>query len=193
VPTLILVAPMAMSSYPTWSLRIPLRSDVDPAALRVLEAVARDTPPPVEDLAQLHPVVAYYLGDWSRLHGPHSGPHVGPPLHLTGWGTSTPGLSIEFTQHDDEFANGGWVLWVWLLLLAARPERDQIVVGHEGPTQRFDPNWRPVVIDTRGIDMSFSPAPWDEVEQHWRDLHADPSWAGWPHRATQGTRARRAE
>lgn len=52
-------------------------------------------------------------------------PRVGSPvrmfLHRHADLGGADGLSIEFCQHDDEYANGGWIFWLWVLSLVHRP------------------------------------------------------------------------
>ncbi|GIG36213.1 hypothetical protein [Cellulomonas pakistanensis] len=168
-----------MSSRPVWSFRLPLRPDVHPATLRVLEAVARDTPPDPADLATLHPVVAHYLGDWTRMLTNEEPPHVGPPVRLSGLGGATPLLTIEFTQHDDEFANGGWVMFLWAYQLTARPARGRVLIGHHAPADRESTGWQEVVADATGVASGEVVVGWDEITGEWQRLLDDPAWAGW--------------
>lgn len=169
-----------MSSRPVWSFRVPLRPDVDPATMRVLEAVARDTPPDAADLATLHPVVAHYLGDWTRmLEDGETPPYLGPPVRLSGRGTPTPLLTIEFTQHDDRFAGGGWVMFLWAYQLTERPTRDRVVIGHHAPADREFTGWEEIVADPTGITSGSVTVGWDEIAAEWRRLLDDPGWAGW--------------
>ncbi|HYQ74585.1 hypothetical protein [Cellulomonas sp.] len=158
-----------MSMYPAWSFRIPLRTDVDPATLRVLEAVARDTPPEPADLATLPPGVAHYLGDWTRMLTAERPPYVGPPVRLSRhWGGGVVAM-IEFSQHDDEFADGGYDLWAWVLQLVARPAQDRVLIGH-GAADHDDLDWRPVVADAVGVTEGDDPVtPWQELDAYWAE------------------------
>jgi hypothetical protein len=163
----------------SWSFRIPVRSDLDPATVRVLEAVARDTPPAAVDLETLHPVVAHYLADWRRLLVGEQPPYVGSPVRLSRNGGGTLLATIEFSQHDDEFANGGYALWVWTLRLIARPQRDRILVGHHA-LDRDDLHWHGIIADAAGIDEGRGDiVSWDSIDQLWAELRDDPSWSTW--------------
>lgn len=114
-----------MSTYPYWSLNFDLRADLPDHVRRVLADVAADRPPQSQDLASLHPVVRFYLSDWRRTLVGETDPRVGSPIRLFRHWNADLGeadcLSIEFCQHDDEYANGGWVFWLWVLSLAHRP------------------------------------------------------------------------
>ncbi|MDC7122626.1 hypothetical protein OMK64_13880 [Cellulomonas fimi] len=168
-----------MSSYPTWSFRVPLRPDLEPATLRVLDAVACDRPPARDDLATLHPVVATYLGDWTRMLIGEPGTYVGPPVRLSGLGTTAPCLTIEFSQHDDEHAGGGWVMWLWILHIAGRPTQGRRLIGHHGPSARYDDNRETVVVGASGPVLGDTPWTWAEVDETWRSVVDDPSWTRW--------------
>lgn len=168
-----------VSEYPTWTFRIPLRDDLEPATLRVLEAVAHDTAPDAEDLETLHPVVSHYLADWRRMLTAELPPYVGPPVRLSGLGTTEATLTIEFSQHDDEHANGGYVMWVWALRLAERPARGRCLIGHRGPTLRQNDDWEAIVVDADGTRVSGVPLTWAEVDEIWESLVADPVWQAW--------------
>ena len=170
-----------MSDYPTWSFRVPLRDDIDPATMRVLDAVARDAAPAEEDLATLHPVVRYYLSDWTHMLTGELPPYVGPPVRLSGLGTTMPTLTIEFSQHDDEQANGGWIMWLWVLRLVARPPEGWVMlVGHQGPSLRTNNDWKPIVVDGEGFDLGGTPRSWEQLEGAWADTADPAAWEGWP-------------
>lgn len=111
-----------MSTYPYWSLRFPMRADraVEHAALA---AVASGRAPEPDVLAALHPVVRYYLADATRFLAFEDGPRVGSPVRLARDPFGSPQLSIEFCFHDDEFAGGGWLFWLWVLSLVQPPTR----------------------------------------------------------------------
>lgn len=180
-----------MSDYPSWTFRVPLRPDADPAALRALDAVARDVRPERADLDTLHPVVAHYLEDWARMLHFEPEPYVGSPVRLSGIGSHEPSLTIEFSQHDDEHADGGYVLWLWVLTLAARPLHGRSVVGHHVPTRRYDGDWRPIAVDASGIDLHGTTMTWDELDDLWADVAADVSWASWRRRGEDRDRGGR--
>jgi hypothetical protein len=165
--------------YHSWSFRIPLQPHVAPETVRVLEAVARDTSPAAADLSTLHPVVAYYLADWTRLLTGEHPPYVGSPVRLSRHGSGNLVVAIEFSQHDDEFANGGYVLWAWALRLAVRPRSGRILIGHHA-FDRDDLRWDPVVVDATGVDEGRGDImSWADIDQSWTELSADPSWSAW--------------
>ncbi len=101
-----------VSTYPYWSLSFPIRDDVDPVIVRVLQAVAADSIPEPVDLAALHPVPRYYLADWRRLLNGESEPFMGCPIRLSRDFLGRQQMSIEFSQHDNECADGGWIFCV---------------------------------------------------------------------------------
>lgn len=165
--------------YPSWSFRIPLRADVDPATVSVLEAVARDARPDPADLGTLHPVVARYLADWTRLLTGEHPPYVGPPVRLSRRWSGELVVSVELSQHDDAFANGGDVLWLWALQLVARPERDRVLIGHDA-LDRDDVDRYAIVADPTGVDEGRGdPLLWADVERTWAECVDDPAWSAW--------------
>lgn len=119
-----------MSAYPFWSLNFDLRGDLPEHVMRVLAEVAADRTPRPQDLALLHPVVRYYLADWRRMLVGEADPRVGSPIRLFRHWNQDLGeadcLSIEFCQHDDQYANGGWVFWLWVLSLVHRPKHHSV-------------------------------------------------------------------
>lgn len=123
-----------MSGYYWRSFNFEIRDDVAPAAMAVLDAVARDTTPAEDALRQIHPVARYYLSDWRRLiRDGEVGPAVGPPVRLTRSQSQTgrdaedgsvavvPKLSIEWTMHDDAYRDGGYIFELWILALVRKP------------------------------------------------------------------------
>lgn len=120
-----------MSTYPFWSLNFDLRADVPDHVMRILEAVAADLRPDSADLRRLPSAVSHYLSDWRRLLVGEIEPFVGSPVRLfRRWnvdlGAEADGLSVEFCQHDDEYADGGWQFWVWVMSLVHRPTSGHI-------------------------------------------------------------------
>ena len=172
-----------MSTYPFWSLSFPIRPDVDPATLRVLTAVASDVAPNDDDLERLHPVLRYYLADWSRLLADALPPFIGPPIRLSHDRRAGPHvlMSIEFSQHDDEFADGGWVFWTWVLRLVERPEGDptRSVIGCHG-LYRNDYDTRLIYVDSNGVLDGDTRISFDDLDTTWNGVVSDQGWEGWP-------------
>ena len=171
-----------MSTYPSWSLFFRVRPDLDERARKVLEAVASDRPPEHDDLATLHPVVRYYLSDWHRLLAGEQGPFSGPPLRLSRSLSSNPELlmSIEFSQHDDEYANGGYVFWLWVLRLVARPDpaTSREVIGCHG-LYRNDDDTALVAVDAEGITDGGVQLSFDALDESWDQVESGSSWDDW--------------
>lgn len=158
-----------MSTYPYWSLNFALRRDIDPAVIRVLGAVARQDAPSEEDLECLHPAAQAYLGHPERLEADMAYPSQGAPLRLAtdrrGWHL----LSIELCQHDDEFANGGFEFWLWLLLLLEPPPTGREVIGVHGLYRR-DSESVLVSVDTDGVVEGERPmVTFDEIREALHD------------------------
>lgn len=173
-----LAYPGHVSAYPSWSFHLSLRDDIEPSVLRVLTAVARDVAPDPADLGALHPVPAHYLQDWRRMLTGELPPYVGPPVRLSGAVGQEHCLTIEFSQHDDEHANGGWVLWVWVLQLAAR-SKYLTDVGSHNFDRRDSTQSRPILLDASGADMGGQRLSWAELDEIWADLTSDRQWDGW--------------
>jgi len=171
-----------MSAYPFWSLFFRVRPDIEPAALHVLQAVASNQPADQDDLAALHPVVRYYLSDWRRLLTDEQAPFFGPPLRLSQSNSSSPELlmSIEFSQHDDEHANGGYIFWLWLLRLVAQPNdpRFREVIGCHG-LYRNDYDTKLVVVDDAGILDGDARITFDELGTTWAQVVESSAWDDW--------------
>lgn len=168
-----------MSTYPYWSLSFRMRPDVEPRTVRILESLARDAVPLPADLEALHPVLRYYLADWRRWLTGEDGPFVGPPIRLS----SDHGgriLSIEVSQHDDEFANGGWIFVMWIECLVARSDRpgERTVIGCRG-LYRNDYDTKLVVVTSAGVDEGWGhPVGFDVMEQTLADLD-EAGWDSW--------------
>ncbi len=172
-----------MSTYPHWSLSFRVRPDLDAAVLSVLKAVATDQSPGQEELASLHPVVRHYLSDWHRLLTDEQAPFFGPPLRLSQSNSSSPDLlmSIEFCQHDDEYANGGYIFWLWVLRLVARPDspRFREVIGCRGLC-RNDYDTKLVVVDDTGFLDGDVRITFEEIEAMWSQVLDGSTWDAWP-------------
>ena len=124
-----------MSTYPFWLLSFELREDLPTQVLEVLCAVGRGDVPDPADLACLPPVVRHYLQDPGRMQSDQGQAVCGTPVRIapSAWGGPLT-MTIEFSQHDDEFANGGWLFWSWVLSLARRPGPGEggRVLGYHG-------------------------------------------------------------
>lgn len=168
-----------MSSYPFWSFDFALPDDLDPALHRVLESLALDALPDPADLGTLHPVPRHYLGDWRRLLVGPGEPQVGSPVRLSGAPGASRSLSLSFSQHDDEFANVGWVFWLWVLRLAAAAGRSTVLLGHHHAFERHDPQFDLIVRDATGISEGGTTITYAELDAAWADVVADPYWATW--------------
>lgn len=84
-------------------------------------------------------------------------------------------LAIEYSQHDDEFANGGWVFWVWLFTLARRDASSRGYVGYCTHQRKME--MLPVKITAEGVVEGASPAvSWGELEDAL--TNAEP-WEEW--------------
>ena len=160
-----------MSAYPYWSLNFDLRDDLPERVMRVLSDVASDRAPRPQDLAVLHPVVRFYLSDWRRMLVGERDPRVGSPIRLfRSWSRElgeTDCLSIEFCQHDDEYANGGWVFWLWVLSLVHRPAlqpASKSMIGFAA-TYRGD-SLPPTVyfVDHDGLDLGDRHWAFEEID-----------------------------
>ena len=89
-------------------------------------------------------------------------------------------MSIEFSQHDDEFANGGWIFWTWLLRLVERPEDDERrdVIGCHG-LYRNDYGTRLIYDDSAGVQDGDQRISFDELDVSWDGLEGDEDWEKW--------------
>lgn len=149
-----------MSNYPYWSLNFDLRADLPVHVMRVLTDVASDHASEAEDIALLHPVVRFYLSDWRRMLVGEEDPRVGSPVRLFRHGHADRGktdcLSIEFCQHDDEYANGGWVFWLWVLSLVRRPPphpESRSMIGFEAAYRGDAVSPEIYFVDHTGLDL----------------------------------------
>lgn len=157
-----------MSAYPFWSLNFDLRSSIDDPVRDALTAVAKgEIGSPA--CSGIHPVVDYYLSDWRRLlRTTEREPYVGSPVRLFGDGESgrTTGLSIEFCQHDDEYANGGWLFSMWVLMLVAPPQQPhRTMIGYESLFKGDNEPPRLYYVDSSGFDIGEHRLPFDELRE----------------------------
>jgi hypothetical protein len=170
-----------MSQYPWWRYDVPLRDDLDPALVRVLDAWTVGAVPSPADLATLHPVPRYHLGDWRRLVV--DGPRPDLPLPLPPMLSGEPGarrLRLHVSLHDDTFADSGWVLWVWIATLVRPPRAGQPpeVVGACGDDVR-DEAEQVMVLTEDGLEDRLGSLPFADVDDVWssiRDAHEYEEW-----------------
>ncbi len=87
-------------------------------------------------------------------------PRVGSPVRLFRHGHADRGktdcLSIEFCQHDDEYANGGWVFWLWVLSLVRRPPphpESRSMIGFEAAYRGDAVSPEIYFVDHTGLDL----------------------------------------
>lgn len=161
-----------MSAYPYWSLNFDMRSDLPEHVMRVLRDVAADHLPREADLAQLHPVVRFYLSDWGRMLVGEEEPRVGSPVrmfrHRNADLGQADGLSIEFCQHDDEHANGGWVFWLWVLSLVHRPSSrpsSKSMIGFAAVDRDLDEAPNIYFVDHEGLDLGNRHLTFQQIDQ----------------------------
>lgn len=162
-----------MSAYPYWSLNFDLRADLPNHVIRVLSDVAADRPPQPKDLSLLHPVVRFYLSDWRRMLVRETDPRVGSPIRLFRYWNADLGeadcLSIEFCQHDDEYANGGWVFWLWVLSLVHRPSphpaSGRNMIGFEGLYRGDGMPPSIYFVDHIGLDLGSRELSFQQVDE----------------------------
>ena len=170
-----------MSAYPFWSVSFDLRKDVSSVERRVLAAVAVDQAPDPVDLEQLHPVLRYYLTDWRRMLTDEAEPRIGTPVRLrSDRAIEDPSVvvSIEFCQHDDEHANGGWVFWLWVCRLVAQPRSaERRVIGLHG-MYRGDHATQLIYVDRAGFEENGARTSFEEIESAWA-WAANATWESW--------------
>lgn len=167
-----------MSVHDFRALNFDLREDLPASTLRVLVANARDERPDETDLATLHPVVRWYLGDWRRMLDDEVEQVAGPSIRLSRLGRVVGEehvltLSIEYSQHDDEFANGGWIFWTWLYSLARREPSSRGFIGYHTYMRRQE---QTAIRLTEGGIVEGTELRWQDLEDGLR--HAEP-WGEW--------------
>lgn len=176
-----------VSGYYFTSLQFELRPDVGDRVLSVLSAVSTDQRPDAEAMDSLHPVVRHYLSDAQRLSLDRP---CRCPLRLThgrAWMRPeegpVPKVSIEWTFHDDEYANGGYLFDLWMYRLVYRPVGPDIAMG-----RRFTIGWHAlypndaapefVSVDDTGINRGSRPwVTFEDLDRHWSDLEGG-DWEG---------------
>lgn len=168
-----------MSTYPFWLLSFELRDDVEAHVLEVLSAVGRGRAPDPADLERLPPVPRSYLQQPEQMQSDQGRTLAGTPVRLAEG--SRPGaltLTIEFAQHDDEFAGGGWAFWLWVLDLARRPSpgEGRSVLGLHG-SRRGDADSRVVSIDAEGITEDGQLITFADIDAGLRGLRDEGSGA----------------
>jgi hypothetical protein len=102
-----------VSTYPFWLLTFDMRDDIEEHVLEVLQAVGNATEADPVYLGRLPAEVRSRLQDPQRMQGDQVEPTAGTPVRLAR--NSLSGrrtITLEFCQHDDEIANGGWVFYL---------------------------------------------------------------------------------
>ena len=168
-----------MSTFPFWLLSFDLREDVETQVLEVLTAVGLGQDPDPVDLDRVPPVPRYYLEQPRRMQRDQVEPGVGTPVRLAR--SSTTGLltlTIEFAQHDDEFANGGWRFWLWVLSLAHRPSQveGRHVLGLHG-LYRGDAESHVIQIDAEGVTEDGQLTRFAELDEALDDEAGEGFWS----------------
>jgi hypothetical protein len=155
-----------VSTYPFWLLTFDLREDLEEHVLEVLSAVGDGAKADPAHLLRLPDEVRSYLQEPERMQSDQGAPVAGTPVRiarnrLTGLLT----LTFEFCQHDDQFANGGWLFYLWVLNLAHRPGADEArtVIGHHG-LYRNDSHASLVYMDGNGVTEHDMLMPFAEIE-----------------------------
>lgn len=156
----------SVSTYPFWLFSFDLREDLEPHVLAVLAAVGRGDSPNPGDLDRLPQVPRHYLAQPRRMQGDQGEPVAGTPIRIAhsgigGWLT----LTIEFAQHGNEYANGGWLFWMWVVSLARRPPSGEgrDVLGYHG-MYRGDYDSQVVYIDATGVTENGVLVPFTEID-----------------------------
>ena len=142
-----------MSCHYYYSFNLPLSDHLPASTLRVLTAVANGEPADPGDLDELSHTPQHYLQDPSRLLPPTAW-SAGSALRLyqLQW-SRTVHLSLEVCMHDDEYANGGYFLIIWLLSLCDRPAgRERRSIGYHA-LDPYDAQARPMIATAEGVEM----------------------------------------
>jgi hypothetical protein len=87
------------------------------------------------------------------MQGDQIEPVAGTPVRLARNSFSgRRAITVEFCQHDDDLANGGWVFYLWILNLVHRPYPDEgrTAIGHHGLC-RGDAGAVLVWVDANGV------------------------------------------
>jgi len=166
-----------VSAYFYFSFHFVMREDQS-AAQRALAAVAARGQLGSESLADIHPVAGYFLEKPERFLDDEAEPRVGTPVRLAHDGvTSQPRLSIELCMHDDRFADGGYMFWVWLLSLVQPPSGNRRgVIGYDG-LYRNDSEMGFTVATAQGItDRHGNLSTYRDIQQQLSDWS---SWEAW--------------
>lgn len=167
-----------MSTYRFTSLHFMVRESAT-VELEALAAVARGEVPEPRVMGQLHPGVQRYLADHSRFLDDEAEPRVGSPVRLAqSSDMSRTRLSIEMCFHDDAFANGGYVFWLWVLSLVELPlgiARE--VIGLEG-IYRNDPETSLLLASSAGIHDGSTLISREAIDGELKDWATWTDWSG---------------
>lgn len=142
-----------VSTYPFWLLTFDVRDDIEEHVLEVLRAVGNATEPDPVHLDRLPAGVRSCLQDPQRMQRDQFEPAAGTPVRLARnsfSGRRT--ITVEFCQHDDVFANGGWVFYLWILNLVHRPHpsKGRTAMGQYG-LYRGDAASVLIWVDANGV------------------------------------------
>lgn len=167
-----------LSAYYYFSFHFVMRPDAT-AAVDVLAMVAKGQRPTSEALSRIHPVPRFFLEDSRRFLDDEDEPQIGTPVRLAAATEARgPRLSIELCMHDDLFANGGYMFWLWLLSLVepAAPGTRQ-VIGYEGPN-RNDAQMGLTLATADGVTPRHGDTiPYEDIQQELADWTAWDSWS----------------
>lgn len=173
-----------MSGYYFYSLHFVMRADQEPA-YRVLSSVATGITPDEAALAEIHPVPRHFLEEPSRFLDDENEPRIGAPIRLARDRVSNqPRLSIELCLHDDSFADGGYMFWLWLMSLVQPPPTPwREVIGYDG-IYRNDADMGFTVATAEAITNRHNiRVPCEEIQQQLADWT---SWETWLSRRRGG-------
>lgn len=168
----------SLSGYYYFSFHFVMRPDAKDAC-DVLAAVAKGEAPSSEALERIHPVPRYFLEESRRFLDNEDEPRVGTPVRLAGaTGAAGSRLSIELCMHDDLFADGGYMFWLWLLSLVEPPAPgSREVIGYEG-LYRNDYDMGLTVATAEGVVSRHGDTILhDDIQQQLRDWTAWDSWS----------------
>lgn len=106
-------------------LTLPLAPTTDQAVIDAFRAVAEGGRPSASDLQRVPRFPAEIIAGWDRWLAADAGGArlAGAPVKLARieGGDGPLALTIEFSIHDDAYADGGWVFEYWLYTLCAPP------------------------------------------------------------------------
>lgn len=166
-----------MSGYHYYSFHFVMRPGTR-AAYGVLAQVAAGQAPSEASLAGVHPAPRHYLADVRRLLDDEDEPRLGAPVRLAASNARTSTrLSLEFCLHDDEFANGGYLFWLWALsLVEPADEANDRVIGYHG-LYRNDRGMGLVVATDQGVrQRDDAVIPYEVIQEQLAQTADGESW-----------------